>query len=204
MHAQFRAWAILAMSPLEVAFWHIAQAFSRLKRSFSDTCTRTPVDRHTHHHTPCYTNHALHHACTCSTVWAYVNVSFMQVRQEGAQQFTQRLDIAQHSMADKLFVWHAVLCEAETETLHPVVVVVCTGMQWRKDQLSKTVPSQALTFNSIALANLLSSGMRNVNKSLVLGDTRILMEEMSATELKRTQELIGKKLLVTSATFTGT
>ena len=81
---------------------------------------------------------------------------------------------------------------------------MCTGMQWRKDQLSKTVPSQALTFNSIALANLLSSGMRNVNKSLVLGDTRILMEEMSATELKRTQGLIGKKHLVTSATFTDT
>ena len=64
--------------------------------------------------------------------------------------------------------------------------------------------SQVLTFNSIALANLLSSGMRNVNKSLVLGDTRILMEEMSATELKRTQGLIGKKHLVTSATFTDT
>ena len=129
VHAQFRAWAILAMSPLEFAFRHIAQAFSRLKRSFSDTCTRTPVDRHTHHHTLHNTNHALHHACTCSTVCAHMNVSFMQVRQEGAQQFTQRLDVAQHSMADKLFVWHAVLCEAETETLHPVVVVVCTGMQ---------------------------------------------------------------------------
>lgn len=133
-----------------------------------------------------------------------MNVSFMQVRQEGAQQFTQRLDVAQHSVADKLFIWHTILCEAETETLHPVVVVVCTGMQWRKDQLSNTVLSQALTFNSIALANLLSSGMRNVNKSLVLGDTRILMEEMSATELKRTQGLIGKKHLVTSAAFTDT
>ena len=104
VHAQFRAWAILAMSPLEVAFWHIAQAFSRLKRSFSDTCTCTPVDRHTHHHTLCYTNHALHHACTCSTIWAYVNVSFTQVRQEDAQQFTQRLDVAQHSVADKQFI----------------------------------------------------------------------------------------------------
>ena len=38
--------------------------------------------------------HTLHQSCTCSTICAYVNVSFMQVRQEGAQQFTQRLDVA--------------------------------------------------------------------------------------------------------------
>ena len=124
VHAQFRAWAILAMSPLEVSLWHIAQAFSRLRRSFSDTCTRTPVDRHTHHHTLRNTSHALRHSCACSAVWAYMNVSLTQVRPEDTKQFTQRLDVAQHSVADKLFIWHAVLCEAETETLHPVVVVV--------------------------------------------------------------------------------
>ena len=144
VHAQFRAWAILAMSPLEVALWHIVQAFSRLSRSFSDTCTRTPVNRHTHHHTLRNTNHALHHLCTYSAVWAYMNVSLTQVRQEGTQQFTQRLDVAQHSVADKLFVWHAVLCEAETETLHPVVVVSMEGKtrsarQYRA-RLSPSIP----------------------------------------------------------------
>ena len=75
------------------------------------------------------TIHALHHACTCSTVLAYMNAFVMQVRQEGTQQATQSLDVTKHSVADKLFVWHVVLCEAETETLHPVVAVVCTGMQ---------------------------------------------------------------------------
>ena len=113
-----------------------------------------------------------------------MNAFVMQVQQEGTQQATQSLDVTKHSVADKLFVWHVVLCEAETETLHPVVAVVCTGMQSGIDQLSKTVSSQAYTFNSIALANLLILGMRNVNKSLVLGDTRILMEEMSAPDRK--------------------
>ena len=49
VYAQFRAWAILAMSPLEVALSHSVQAFSRLISSFSDTCTHTHTHTHNSH-----------------------------------------------------------------------------------------------------------------------------------------------------------
>ena len=114
-----------------------------------------------------------------------MNLLFTQVRQHLVQQVTQCPDVTQHSSAGKLFIRHNLLREAESDTL---CSVGCIGVTWRQAGQSSSMwlrCVQSLTVSSIALASLFSSGMRNVTKCLVLGDTRILMEERSATERRK-------------------
>lgn len=123
-----------------------------------------------------------------------MNLLFMQIRQHFAQQVTQCPDVTQHSFAGKLFIRRNLLREAESDTL---CSVGCTGVTWRQTGQSSSMwlrCVQPLTVSSIALASLLSSGMRNVTKCLVLGDTRILMDERSATE-RRKSAMIEKKVI---------